>query len=256
MLLFACVDIFDLPTFAHLAAETAAEYARRPLTSFPPLPRGTASDVTGGRQSEQEGACAGESEIPPADLATAASSNHLSAAMSSRANDPPHMQSSLCASTLSTATIESGQRRPSALSPSSSFLECAFRRFVAEMKAEEVEHLIRSDPNLQRMQRQTASYRNELAWLQKSFEAKLHVLRQEQEQLQQRHEKLTELSQRVAAGYLAQAEGRIRSMSIASDVSSCGSSATSSPAHSRSATGNTSAASSRHSTPPTSPASS
>jgi len=46
---FTQQDIFDLPTFAHLAAETAAEYGRAPLVAFPPhMMAGAAEDTLRG----------------------------------------------------------------------------------------------------------------------------------------------------------------------------------------------------------------
>jgi hypothetical protein len=125
------------------------------------------------------------------------------------------------------------------------------------MKADEVEKLIQSDSSLRRMRTHTASFRSELESLERVFEAKLHTLQREHDQLLVRNEKLAKLSKKVHADQLAQVEARSRSMSIASDVSSCASS----PPHSyrrqdsQSSTSSFSAASSRQSTPPGSPAS-
>jgi hypothetical protein len=205
------LDIFDLPTFTHLAAETAAEYARRPLRSFPPIH--VHSHSPGSLKSFHV------PEIPPSNAAA------------------------------------------SARSRASSDDDREFRRLVREMHEEERKELIRADPSLIALQKQTESYRKEKDWLEKSYDAKLANLEREFDQLQRRNVKLHQLSQKVHG---IAAEHRLRSLSGCGSGNSSYASSPSTPyrrasqsSHTSNATSSaaSSAPSSRQSTPPGSPVS-
>lgn len=156
---FTQQDIFDLPTFAHLAAETAAEYGRPPLVAFPPhMMAAVADDNRGG---------VGTAAAPTAGVGLGARG-----------------ATAACAST--TSAEHSSQ---------SEFDQLVWRLHAEK----EADALMENDPRLQRMQRQLRSYRREHEALSHSLTAKLAKLEAHVKDMTRRNHNLRALRDQLAS---------------------------------------------------------
>jgi hypothetical protein len=151
---FAHQDIFDAQTFAHLAAETAAEYGRGPLVCFPSEP--------------QQHPSMRLSDAALHDLGAAGGLNDFAAAAA--ASSAPMMSSE---------PLAAEQQECDAL---------LLRLHDAERRA-----ALASDPRLSRMARHIASYRSERGMLEESFSAKMAKLELELADLVRRNDNLARL---------------------------------------------------------------
>ena len=156
---FAQQDIFDLSTFAHLAAETAAEYGRvMPQVQF--------------------------EEMHAAATAAAAAAAAEEAANATQGASAPSTAQSGAASAVPAPLVA-----PQAPAWTQSQLRA--------LHDQEVSAYIAIDPRLSRIHRNLCKYRAEYHQLEESFAAKLGRMQMELDELQARHEKLKMLHEKV-----------------------------------------------------------
>jgi hypothetical protein len=163
---FAHQDIFDAQTFAHLAAETAAEYGRGPLVCFPSEPQQHPSMRLSDAALHDLGAAGGLNDFAAA--AAAASAPMMS-------SEPLAEEQQECDALL-------------------------LRLHDAERRA-----AVASDPRLSRMARHIASYRSERGMLEESFSAKMAKLELELADLIRRNDNLARLQIEMDAAAAAAA---------------------------------------------------